>query len=118
MTQQQGPFHHGTADAGAQIARLRRVLALVEEIAGAEPPGAADAALDEAALVSAAYESALPIVQRRFDTVAAQTAAWAAAGASALATLGERQRPTQAAAERLAGELRKALGTLRQIVSA
>jgi hypothetical protein len=116
MSRQTVPFAYGTADAGGEIAQLRQVLALVEELAGTG--GAPDADLDEAARVSAAYEAAQPIVQRRFDTEAARTARWAAAGLEALVTLEERGWPVQAAAGKLAEELRKALGLLREIVSA
>ncbi|HEX8579576.1 MAG TPA: hypothetical protein VF655_08285 [Allosphingosinicella sp.] len=117
MSRQNAPFAFGTADAGGEIAQLRQVLALVEELAGATlTPDAA--ALDEAARVSAAYEAAAPIVQRRFDQEAAHTARWAAAGLEALVTLEERGWPVKPAAGRLAEELRKALGTLREIVAA
>jgi hypothetical protein len=117
MSRQTVPFAYGTADAGGEIAQLRQVLALVEELGGtATQPGTAD--LDEAARVSGAYGGALPIVQRRFDQEAARTARWAAAGLEALVTLEERGWPVKAAAARLAQELRKSLGELRDIVSA
>jgi hypothetical protein len=117
MSRQTIPFAYGTADAGGEIAQLRQVLGLVEELAGAGgAPAFRD--LDEAARVSGAYEAALPIVQRRFDQEAARTARWAAAGLQALVTLEERGWPVKAAASRLAEELRKALGELRDIVSA
>jgi hypothetical protein len=118
MTQHNHPVRHGTADAGAQLARLGEVLALVEEIAGHAPTPGHDRAFDEAARVSAAYEAALPIVQRRFDMLATETGAWAAAGVETLVVLRERQRPARAAAGRLAQELRQALSRLRGIVSA
>jgi hypothetical protein len=117
MTQQAVPLRTGTADAGERIAQLRQVLALVEEIAGVSGHGRGEAALDEAARVSSAYATALPIVQRRFDRLAAQTAQWAAAGASALAALTARSMPTGAAARRLAAELERALAELREIVA-
>ncbi len=117
MSRQTVPFAYGTADAGGEIAQLRQVLALVEELAGGAP-GPDGGALDEAARVSAAYEAAQPIVQRQFDTEAARTARWAAAGLEALVTLEERGWPVRPAAGRLAEELRKALATLRDIVSA
>jgi hypothetical protein len=117
MSRQTVPFAYGTADAGGEIAQLRQVLALVEELAGtAQAPDGG--ALDEAARVSAAYEAAQPIVQKRFDTEAARTARWAAAGLEALVTLAERGWPVKAAAGKLGEELRKALGQLREIVSA
>ena len=118
MTQQTVPFLTGIADAGAEIAQLRQVLALVEEIAG-RPPARPDAkALDEAARVSAAYGSALPIVQKRFDALAAETANWAASGVEALMKIAQADRPTGPAAARLADELGKALARLGTIVSA
>jgi hypothetical protein len=117
MSRQTIPFAYGTADAGGEIAQLRQVLGLVEELAGfGRAP--ADPALDEAARISAAYGAAMPIVQRRFDQEAARTARWAAAGLEALVTLGERGWPVKPAAGRLAEELRKALAQLRVIVSA
>ncbi|HEY0084525.1 MAG TPA: hypothetical protein VGB65_01315 [Allosphingosinicella sp.] len=117
MSRQTVPFAYGTADAGGEIAQLRQVLALVEELAGTgAPPAATD--LDEAARISGAYESALPVVQRRFDQEAARTARWATAGIEALVTLGERGWPVKPAAARLAQELRKSLAELRDIVSA
>jgi hypothetical protein len=96
-------------DAGRQLAQLREVLRLVEAIAGqgeaGDPP---HAALDEAARVTSAYGDALPIVQRRFDALVAETVAWAAAGVDALTRAGG-PRP---AAARLAGELSRALEDL------
>ena len=118
MTQQPASFVHGTADAGGEIAQLRYVLALVEELAGRPSAPAVDPELDEAARVSAAYGAAEPIVQRRFETLAAHTARWAAAGVAALVALRERDRPIQPAAARLAEELVQALERLRAVVSA
>lgn len=117
MSRQTIPFAYGTADAGGEIAQLRQVLALVEELAG-QGGLPADPALDEAARVSAAYQAAMPIVQRRFDQEAARTARWAAAGLEVLLTLKERGLPVRAAAGRLAEELHKSLRRLRVIVSA
>ena len=116
MTQQSQPLRHGTADAGAQLARLSEVLALVEELAGRSTSPRADAALDQAAQASAAYEAAFPVVQRRFDMLAAEIGVWAAAGVEALLVLRERGRPVEAAASRLADELQKSLDRLREIV--
>ena len=115
MTQQEPPFYApGLADAGAQLAQLRQVLNLVEEMAGctARPPG--DEALDSAARVSAAYARALPIDQKRFDALAAETARWAKAGVEALLKLDEAGMPVRAAAERLAEELDKGLTALAE----
>jgi hypothetical protein len=103
------------ADAAGQVAQLRQVLELVEEIAG-HPPRPHDRALDDAARLSGAYAAALPIVQRRFDTLASETARWAAAGVETLITLQDRGRPCAPAAARLALELARALTRLAQIV--
>jgi len=115
MTQQQPPLYApGLADAGAQLAQLRQVLNLVEEMAGgtARPPR--DEALDSAARASAAYARALPIDQKRFDNLAAETARWARAGVEALLKLDEAGMPVRAAAERLAEELDKGLSALAE----
>lgn len=115
MTQQEPPFYApGLADAGAQLAQLRQVLALVGEMAGRLSASPGDDALDEAARVSAAYARALPIDQKRFDTLAAETARWARAGVEALLRLDEAGMPVRAAAERVAEELEKGLATLAQ----
>ena len=103
----------GLADAGAQVAQLRRVLALVEELAG-QKGGAC--ALDEAARISAAYEDAVPVDQRRFDRCAARAIAAAAAGAEALLAGREESAGRKAAAGRLAQELRGSLAELGAIV--
>jgi hypothetical protein len=114
--------HSGTlvsacsGDAGEEMARLREVLALVEQIAGR--PTSHQAGLDENARITGAHEAALPIVQRRFDALAAETARWAAAGVEALLDLHERGRPSRAAAGRLAEELARALARLCKILSA
>ncbi|HEX5184316.1 MAG TPA: hypothetical protein VFW19_14350 [Allosphingosinicella sp.] len=107
----------GLANAGAEVAQLRRVLLLVEEVAGAAP-AESGAALDQAARIGAAYERALPIDQRRFDQYAADTARWAAAGLEALARLDEQGRPGEAAARARAERLARALGDLERIVRA
>lgn len=104
-------------DPGRAAAQLRDVLGLVEEIAGRAAPAADDGALDRAARIGAAYAAAPPIAQRRFDALAGETAAWAAAGVEALLVLQDRQRPARAAAERLAEELARALARLGAIVS-
>ena len=106
----------GLADAGAQVAQLRRVLALVEELAGRRSGG--ESGLDEAARISAADEDAVPVDQRRFDRRAARAIAAAAAGAEALLAGEEESEGRKAAAACLAQELRAALRELAQIVRA
>jgi hypothetical protein len=104
-------FARPSIDAGRQLAQLRHVLALVEEIAGREPSGAqGDEALDESARISSTYWDALPIVRRRFDALAGETMSWSAAGVEALLAAGGKRSP--AAARRLADELQSALATL------
>jgi hypothetical protein len=116
MTHQSAAYHLRTPiDAGRQVSQLRHVLSLVEEIA-ANPhrSGGGDEALDESARISSAYSDAYPLVQRRFDTLAAETAAWSAAGVEALLNSGNRR--SKAAARRLADELAKALTQLSELV--
>jgi hypothetical protein len=114
MTQQAPRYVPGSADAGAQIARLRQVLALVGELAGGPGEAPGDDAMDEAARISAAYEAAAPIDQKRFDALSGETARWAAAGVEALLKIEEAGLPVRVAAERVAEELRRALAELAQ----
>src|ERR687886_2764956 len=108
MTHQSAPLSMpGLADAGGQVAQLRQVLALVEEIAGRQAP-VRDEGLDEAARVSAAYAHAAPVVQRRFDRIAGETAQWAAAGVETLLQLSDSGRPAAPAAAVLADAIREA----------
>ena len=102
-------------DPGRQVARLREALRLIERIAGRPASPAHDDALDEAARISGAYDSALPVVQRRFDALAAETAIWAAAGVEALLAAGEAE-PPRAAAARLAGQLDAALSAMAALL--
>lgn len=105
-------------EAGRQVARLRSVLLLVEELAGGAGGDDSDAALDESARFSSAYAHAQPIAQRRFDALADETACWAAAAVEALIAHQEAPEPPRAAATRLAAELDQALADLARIVRA
>jgi hypothetical protein len=101
------------ADAGRQVAQLRQVLLLVEQIAGrGDGSASVDSALDEAARIVGAYGEAWPIVQRRFDALVAETVAWAAAGVEALTLSGG----SKAAAARLADELERAIADLQGLL--
>ena len=102
-------------DAGRQIAQLRHMLGLVEEIAGMPPQGAD--ALDEVTRIGTAYEAAPPIVQRRFDAFAAETADWAAAAVEVLIASGNPAQRSSAAARRLAEELARAIARLSRMVA-
>lgn len=99
------PVRQPGADPGRQLARLREALHVVERIAGRAGEIGTDGLLDEAARISSAYDRALPIVQRRFDALAGETAGWAAAGVEALLAAAKREAPPRAAAERLAARL-------------
>jgi hypothetical protein len=116
MTHQAPPFAPSTGpDPGHQIAQLREALRLVERIAGRAGAPRHDAGLDEAARISAAYDAALPVVQRRFEALAAETTMWAAAGVEALLAAGE-AAPPRAAAARLADRLGAALSEIASVL--
>ena len=102
------------ADPGRQLAQLRELLRLVDGIAGRRET-AGDDLLDEAARLSDAYDRALPIVQRRFDARAAETAGWAAAGVEALLAAAQSGSP-RVAAERLAARLEQALAEMAALL--
>jgi hypothetical protein len=102
-------------DPGRQIAQLREALRLVERIAGGPASPSPEHALDEAARLGIAYEAALPVVQRRFEALAAETAIWAAAGVEALLAA-ESSGPPRAAAFRLARQLDAALSQLAALL--
>src|SRR3954469_15506825 len=107
MTQHDVPIYApGLAAAGGPGAQLREVLALVEEIAGARARAGGDAALEEAARVSAAYAAGPPVAQRRFDARPAAPPRWPAAGVETLLGLQEQGRPAASAAAALAEALR------------
>lgn len=105
-------------EAGRQVARLRSVLLLVEELAGGAGGDDSDAALDESACFSSAYAHAQPIAQRRFDALADETACWAATAVEALLAHQDAARAPRAAAAHLAAELGRSLGDLARIVRA
>lgn len=102
-------------DPGRQVAQLREALRLVERIAGQPAAAPGDRALDDAARIGAAYCAALPVVQRRFEALACETAIWAAAGVEALLAAGEAD-PPRAAAERLAARLGAALSAMAALL--
>lgn len=102
------------ADPGRQVAQLGEALRLVRRIAGQPETGARESLLDEAARLSEAYDRAPPILQRRFDALATETAVWTAAGVEALLAAGA--APPTAAAGRLALRLEQALSDLADLV--
>lgn len=116
MNQQHHAFCEPLAnEAGQQFARLSNALELAERIAGMEGRSR-DAALDESARISGAYDSASPVARRRFDTLAAEIASWAGAGLDALALAADPAKPPKAAAGRLAEELDIALGEMNRLL--
>jgi len=116
MSLQQHAFEENVAsDAGRHLARLRHVLGLVEQIAGRES-ASDEEALDENARVSAAYEMAPPVVQRRFDTLIAETSCWASSGVDALAAAKDPRSQPRTAAAMLAGELDHAITQIRKVL--
>jgi hypothetical protein len=104
-------------EAGRQVADLRHVLGRVEEMIGEDRSAASRYdALEEAAMISAAYERSLPVAQRRFDALAQESATWTAAALDALLKAKERSGPPRAAAAQLVRELESALRELRRTV--
>ena len=110
MTHQAPPSPHAAGpDPGRQVAQLREALLLVERLA--DEQRCRERAFNEAAQISGAYDLALPVVQRRFEALASETALWAAAGVEALLASGA-DAPSRAAAARLARQLDDALAGL------
>jgi hypothetical protein len=103
------------ADPGRQVAQLREALRLVARIAGRPISSSPERRLDEAARISDAYERALPVAQRRFEALVAETALWAAAGVEALLAAGNGAAP-RAAAARLAAALERALSEMAALL--
>jgi hypothetical protein len=105
-------------DAGERIASLRGILALVERMgAGDTDPTPSDEALDEAARLSAAYADAPAVSRRRFDALAEDTTAYAAAGIAALMRA-RGSDGARSAARLLAGEMRRSIAALAAILRA
>lgn len=101
-------------EAGQQVAYLRQVLGQAEEVAASGCGGSNDAALDEAARISVAYQHSLPVMRKRFDALAEETIAWAAVAVEALRRARETGGPPRAAAAQLVRELDAALRALRR----
>lgn len=97
--------------------QLRAVLALVDRISGRQAqPADREALLHDDARLATAYHDAADVTRRRFDALAADAAAYAAAGIQAL--IGRPSTPaTRAAAERLATELRRSLAAMAGLLS-
>jgi hypothetical protein len=105
-------------EAGRQVAQLRSVLLLVEQMAGRPVSTGSDEVLDESARLSSAFDHARPVVQRRFEALVTETAAWAAAGVEALLAHEDSPEPPRAAAAALAVELDRTLADLSRLLRA
>jgi glutathione S-transferase len=98
-----------------ELARLRAALTLIECMAGEIPAPAPTAGDDEAA--ARIYAAAHPLVRRRYDALAGETATFAAAGLAALIRRKDRAGDDPApAAARLAAEMRAAIAMLERII--
>ena len=105
-----------SSKAGQQMAQLRHMLVLVEQVAGIAAPDLNDAALDENARISGAYEAASAITRRRFDALTSETETWAAAAVGALVAANDATEQPRPAAKALADELSATLGRLSTIL--
>jgi hypothetical protein len=115
MTHQAPPASANPAgDPGRQVASLREALRIVRSLHGDAPNQSDEALLDEAARFSSAYERATPVVQRRFDALAGEIAAWAAAGVEALLSAGD--APPARPAERLGNAMEDGLVRLSSLL--
>lgn len=102
------------SDAGRQFASLIHMKTIAEDVAG-RGLGDASVALDHGARISAAYDAAVPVAQKRFDALAAEATSWATAAAQALLGDGN-SHPSPAAAERLAEELARAQREMERLL--
>ena len=94
-----------------QYADLLEMRAQVGRIAG----DGLDRSQTAGPALKAAYGGAAPIVQRHWDTLAAEVSTWAAAGVEALGHAGQTRQP-HAAAARLADELDQAIEGLDRLL--
>lgn len=96
---------------GTQIGELRAILGLVHALAGNE----AGIERPELTDADARYAAAAPLVRRRFDALASETAAFSATGLSAL--IGGRERGnSQAAAAFLARAMDRAIVRMEKML--
>lgn len=117
MTHQQRAFEEdrSTGNAGRSFAHLNHMLGLVEQIAGRAASGS-HAIAGEGERIDGAYRCASPLVQRRFDAMAGETAMWAAAGVDALAAATDPPVQPRAAAACLADELDRSLSQMARLL--
>ena len=104
-------------DPAQAIARLGAVHDLVVELSGGAPqPALADIRWKDDP--EALYARAPTLIQKRFDTLAVQTASFSAAGVAALiAVRGERTEAHRAAADHLAAEMRRSIRAMAAMLA-
>lgn len=95
-----------------QLAQLRAIQALVDELAGT----ARGYAPGESGDLDARYDIACPIAQSRFDALASETAAFAAAGLSALIAGQSAGAAGSAGAALLAREMDRAIRKMEALL--
>jgi len=96
-----------------QIVELRAIQGLVRELAGLPPPQGAE---DSGETANRLYDSAPPLVQSRFDALASEAAAIAAAGLSALIEGRQLGTGASAAAAHLAREMERSIQAMENIL--
>jgi len=98
-----------------QRGRLRAALVLVEQMAGREPVSVS--ATDDPDAAARAYAAASSIARRRFDALASEAGAFAAAGIAALIRHREAiGRDCAPAAAQLADDMRRALTAMDRLI--
>lgn len=95
-----------------QVAQLRAIRALVDELAGNAPAGSVAAHGD----LDRLYDRAPSIAQRRFDALAGETAAYAAAGLSALIAERGAGGTVAGAAAHLAREMERSIRRMETLL--
>lgn len=96
-----------------QIVELRTIQGLVRELAGMSGQEGGDA--HEEAL-NCRYDGAPPLIQRRFDALAGEAAAFAAAGLSALIEGRQLGNGASAAAGHLAREMERSIHAMESLL--
>lgn len=91
---------------------MRAIRALVDELAGAPAGGAFESDED----LDRRYDAASPIAQRRFDALAGEVTAYAAAGLSALITGRSSGGDVQGAAAHLAREMERSIRRMETLI--
>jgi len=116
-------MHHARAMNGTgqptELARLHAALTLIEGLAGIDAGPGVAARAEQERIARDAYGAVPSLIRRRYDAMAGETAAFAAAGLAALLRQkdGGGDAPSPAAA-RLAAEMRAAIAELERLIGA